>query len=351
MKPHQRPLIGAESGSTGVVVARVVLGWVVLGWAVCGVPVFALMLSGCDDSKQQAAPATVSSGPIMPTQLTAELAGRVLAQVGGRTITLGDYAAALDRMDQFERLRYQTPERRKQLLDELINMELLAREAEKRGLDKSPETQERLRQLLREEVLRRRRETLPKLEELPMGDVRAYYDSHRDELREPERRRVGHIALKDRAKAEQVLAQARTATPAQWGELVKRNATQPEQGDVPIELAGDLGFVSPPGTERGSNLNVPEPLREAVFKLSAVGDVSQQLVLHEGEFHVVRLMGISAARDRTFAEAERTVRVQLLQEMVAKSERALLDELRKTTPVTINEAALSRVKTAAEPKP
>lgn len=312
-----------------------------------------LLLCGCDESEQSQAPAAAGSGTGDPRQLSQELASKVLAQVGSRTITLGDYAATLERMDQFERLRYQTPERRKQLLDELINIELLAREAEKRGLDKRPEAQERLRQLLREELLRRRRETLPKLADLPMGEVRAYFDSHRDELREPERRRVGHIVSKDRAKAEQILAQARTANPAQWGELVKRNTPgiADPANPIPLELAGDLGFVSAPGSERGANLNVPEPLREAVFKLNQVGQVYDQLVAYEREFHIVRLMGMSAERDRTFAEAERTVRVKLLQEMIDKSERALLDELRQKTPVTINEAALSRVKTPAEPKP
>jgi DNA-directed RNA polymerase subunit F len=319
----------------------------------CSLGQLGLLLSGCDDSKPQPTPASAGSGAGDPKQLSAELAGKVLAQVGARTITLGDYAAALERMDQFERLRYQTPERRKQLLDELINVELLAREAEKRGLDKQPETQERLRQLLREEVLRRRRETLPKLEDLAMGEVRAYYDAHRDELREPERRRVGHIAVKDRAKADQILVQALSATPAQWGDLVKQNSAPAAAptSEVPAELAGDLGFVSAPGDERGANLQVPEPVRQAVFKLNKVGDVHAQLVENEGQFHVVRLMGISAARDRTFAEAERTVRVKLLQDMVEKSERALLDELRQKTPISVNETALGRVKTPSGPKP
>jgi parvulin-like peptidyl-prolyl isomerase len=150
----------------------------------------------------------------------------------------------------------------------------------------------------------------------------------------------------------QILTQARSATPAQWGELVKRNSSSTEPtAETPSELAGDLGFVSAPGVERGANLNVPEPLRQAVFKLREVGQVYDQLVESDHQFHVVRLMGISPERDRTFADAERTVRVKLLQDMVEKSERALLDELRQKTPVTINEAALNRVKPPVEPKP
>ena len=44
--------------------------------------------------------------------LSPEQAAQVLAKVGTSTITLGDYVAALEHMDQFDRLRYQSPERR-----------------------------------------------------------------------------------------------------------------------------------------------------------------------------------------------------------------------------------------------
>src|SRR5678816_2494851 len=59
------------------------------------------------------------------SSLTPEQAAKVLAKVGDSTITLGDYVAALEHMDQFDRLRYQSPERRKELLDELVEVCLL----------------------------------------------------------------------------------------------------------------------------------------------------------------------------------------------------------------------------------
>ena len=40
------------------------------------------------------------------SSLTPEQAAKVLAKVGDSTITLGDYVAALEHMDQFDRLRY-----------------------------------------------------------------------------------------------------------------------------------------------------------------------------------------------------------------------------------------------------
>ncbi|HEY4157769.1 MAG TPA: peptidyl-prolyl cis-trans isomerase, partial [Polyangiaceae bacterium] len=127
-------------------------------------PRHALLLTvlalGCG-TKSNTGAVPSASASAMPAGLTPELAARVLAKVGDHEITLGEYAATLERMDPFERLRYQSPDRRKQLLDELIDLELLAGEARRRGLDKQPETEERVRQMLRDELLTQVRSSAP----------------------------------------------------------------------------------------------------------------------------------------------------------------------------------------------
>src|SRR6478609_4135302 len=129
-----------------------------------------------------------ASAVAQPAGLTPELAAKVLAKVGDHEITLGEYAATLERMDPFERLRYQSADRRKQLLDELIDLELLAEEAKRRGLDKQPETQERVRQMLRDELLAQVRSAGASPSDVSEADARQYYEQHRDDFREPERR-------------------------------------------------------------------------------------------------------------------------------------------------------------------
>jgi peptidyl-prolyl cis-trans isomerase C len=85
-----------------------------------------LLTLGCEKKPSGGTQASASAIAAPPAGLTPELAARVLAKVGNHEITLGEYAATLERMDQFQRLRYQSPERRKQLLDELVDLELLA---------------------------------------------------------------------------------------------------------------------------------------------------------------------------------------------------------------------------------
>jgi parvulin-like peptidyl-prolyl isomerase len=301
--------------------------------------------SGCkhDSTNSNPQPSPSASAP---QALSPELASKVLAKVGDREITLGEYAATLGRMDPFERLRYQTPDRRRKLLDEIIKAELLAGEAKRRGLDKRPENQARIRQALRDEVLERARTNVPNLTDIPESEVRSYYEAHRDEFREPERRRVAHILLADEARAKKALEQALTADPVQWGKLVQEYSLDKSGASGPLapaELAGDLGIVSGPNDARGDNTAVPAAVRTAVFQISKLGGVFPALVREGGRFHVVRLTGKTDARERSFAEAERSIRVALVQQKVNTAERELERRLLQQYPVKIDEAALAQV--------
>ena len=304
-----------------------------------------MLALACDNKAKQGALPSASASA-QPAGLTPELAARVLAKVGDHEITLGEYAATLERMDPFERLRYQSPDRRKQLLDELIDLELLAEEARRRGLDQQPETQERVRQMLRDELLAQVRGSTPAPSEVSEADARRYYDAHRDDFREPERRRLAHIALGSEAEAKIVLEKARNASPADWGKLVAEKSRDPRSkasSSLPAELAGDLGIVGPPGHPRGENPNVPEPLRAAAFEIDQLGGVLGRPIAANGTFHIVRLTGKTEARDRTFADAERSIRVALTQERLRAREAELESELKKKYPVTIDAAQLAKL--------
>lgn len=308
----------------------------------------AMMLgAGCE--KKPAAGTTASAGTsasAAPAGISPELAAKVLAKVGDHEITLGEYAATLERMDPFERLRYQSADRRKQLLDELIDLQLLADEARRRGLDQQPETQERVRQMLRDELLAQVRASTPPPADISEADARRYYDEHRDDFREPERRRVAHIALPSEAEAKAVLEKAQNASPAEWGKLVaekSRDSRNKPSASLPPELAGDLGIVGPPGHPRGDNPNVPDALRAAVFEVDKLGGVLPRPVAAGGLFHLVRMTGKTDARDRTFQDAERSIRVALTQERLRAREAELEQELKKKYPVTIDEAQLAKL--------
>ena len=311
-----------------------------LAWALAW-----LALGAATACRRDTGPSAAASAPSPSASaggLPANLSSRVLAKVGDRTITLGDYAAVLSGMDRIERARYQTPERREQLLKEIIDVELLSREAERRGLASTPQAKELERQILRDEVFAELRDRQPPLEQISAVDVRAYYDAHRADFDEPERRRISHIVVGDKATAERLLAEARAASAKQWGELVRKSSRDKPKPDVPDELAGDLGFVTPPSFGKNDNARVPDAVRAAAFEIDEPGHVLDRVVSADG-FHVVRLTVKNAPRSRPLEEADRAIRVVIAQERLHRAEAEFEKELRARFPVKVDEAALAKV--------
>jgi peptidyl-prolyl cis-trans isomerase C len=300
-----------------------------------------VLLAGC---KGQPVAVEVDAGP-RSGGLSPEQAAQVLVHVGDRAITLGDYAAAIEHMSRFDRMRYQAPERRRELLHEMVDVMLLADVARERGYDKDPVTAQEIREVLRDAYFERARAAAPTPAEIPDGDVRAYYEAHKGDFHDPERRRVSAIVLPTEAAGAAALAAARKSSATEWGELVRARSIDPQaKATVPLDLAGDFGFVSPPGDPRGTNARIPEEVRAAVFQAPAVGDVVAQLVKAGSKFYVVKFAGKSDAHDRSLADAERPIRVKLAQDALVAKEEAMVDELRTRFPVQIDEAALAQVK-------
>lgn len=308
------------------------------------------VVGACGGDPTDAASGSDAGPP--PAGLSPEQAARVVAKVGDRTITLGDYATTLERMDQFDRLRYQTKEARRELLKEMVDVELLAQEARKRKLDEQPATQAAVRQILGEALLSDVRSSLPAPAELTAEEVRAYYDAHRDDFREPERRRVSAIVVKDAKDAKDALETLRkdrkddgTIDASIWGKLFSERSTATPKGAraAPADLAGDLGIVGPPDDAKGSNPRVPEAVRRAVFTLAKVGTFTDGPVEDNGRLYLVRLSGLTGAHERSLAEADRTIRVAILKERLEEKERSLEAELRKKFEVSIDDVALAKL--------
>ncbi len=205
--------------------------------------------------------------------LTPEQAAKVLAKVGDNTITLGDYVAALEHMDQFDRLRYQSPERRKELLNEMINVELLADEATRQGVRQGPASRSRRSARSCATRCSRRRARAPRQpSDHPRG--RGAAPTTRPtatEYRDPERRRVSaHRGRRRSGRAAPCSSQAKKARRApQWGELVRSQVDRPAaKANVPVDLAGDFGMVAPAGRRaRRRTPRVPAEVRAAAFEI------------------------------------------------------------------------------------
>ncbi len=305
---------------------------------------FGSAISGCkscNDHALEVQPADAGSSALTPEQ-----SAKILVRIDDQTITLGDFAAALEHMDPLDRLRYQSPARRRELLNDMINLRLLAKEAHDKGYDQDPQEQEAERQVLRNAMIAEARKGGQTPDQVPAADVHAFFDAHRADYKDPERRRASAIVLGDMATAKQVLEQAKKGgtSPTAFGELVRAKSIDPDaKGNLPVDLVGDLGMISPPGDPRGENPKIKPEMRAALFQIPEIGQIYPQVVVSAGNFYILKLTQKTDPRERSFAEAERTIRAKLSEDSVQRQQDALLAELKTKFPVTIDEAALATV--------
>jgi hypothetical protein len=127
--------------------------------------------------------------------------------------------------------------------------------------------------------------------------------------------------------------------------MVKAKSLDPQaRANVPVDLTGDLGIVAPPDDPRGDNPRVPAEVRAAVFTIPEIGQTAEKVVAAGGKFYIVRLTQKIAPHERSFEEAERTIRVKLAQDKQREKEDALIADLKKSVKVEVDEAALATVK-------
>src|SRR5258705_13977926 len=80
--------------------------------------------------------------------------GPVVAQVGGETITADEVRQRLNETSPFLRARYNTLDRKKEFLENMVRNELLSQEAVRQGYDKSPAARERMNRAMIQELIR-----------------------------------------------------------------------------------------------------------------------------------------------------------------------------------------------------
>lgn len=171
-------------------------------------------------------------------------------------------------------------------------------------------------------------------------DVKNWYQSHADSYRQNEERRASHILIKAgkdasaaevkaaEAKAEEILAQVRKH-PADFAKLAKQYSQDPGSADK----GGDLGWFS-----RGMMV---KSFEDAVFGLKE-NEISG-LVRSDFGFHIIKLTGIKAEKQRSLDE----VRADIVADLKSQAERKKYDELAESFSNTVYEQADS-LKPAAD---
>lgn len=300
-------------------------------WKRAAIIVLAVATASCS---KKAEDAQVAEEEWPQHGLTEAEANEVLVKVGDRTITVGEFADRLASQSPYLRARFESPERRKEFLDNLVRFELLVYEAKRRGYADKPEIVRARRNAMIQQLVKQEVDAPLEGMEITDEEVKAIYDANPDEFNRPAQVRASHIFIEDRAHARKLLATAKETDLAGFRKLAREQS----EDEKTKRNGGDLQFFEADG--EGSP---PKAIRDAAFSLAKVGDIYPELVEEGDGYHIIMLTGKRAPLTRTYEQAKRAIRHKLSRERKDAAMEALTERLRKEIAVDIDYEALKEI--------
>jgi hypothetical protein len=265
-------------------------------------------------------------------------------------------------------VQFSAPEKRREFLDQMIEWELEALEADRLGLGDDPSVSEQMKRVMSSLLLRREVDDRVRPTDVTDEEMQAYYEANRSTFHRAERVRAYHIVVSDRTKAQALLEQV-TRDEVDTREF-RRLAREMSEDPVTKRRGGDLRYFTRAAERVEGDPEVPEPVVTATFELlekrrvlttkaqkvapggkappTKVEDdfnpVYPKLVKTAQGFHIVRFMGHREAVHREFTEVERQIRNRIWREKLQTARETFIEGLRERHKVSVNETHLGLVK-------
>ncbi len=268
-------------------------------------------------------------------------AGPAVAKVGEVSLTVDEVVARLRAQGTASARRHADQAKLREFVEDQIRFELLARAARERGLANDPDVVDAARKVMVRKLL------LADLgpvtfanAEVADAAIAAYYDKHKDQYQQPEKRRIAHVQLAPtpagKALADSLLAKLR-AHPEdknQLRTLAARHSLDPETrqvgGEVPFTTYDEMEATYGP-TFAGK-----------VFAAAPGALIDTALQSTRG-WHLVRVVSQREALTRSLDEVGEDIRERLLKTQRAEVFERYLQSLRERYPVALYEEHLAEV--------
>lgn len=241
---------------------------------------------------------------------------KVLAVVGGRTITEEDVQRTLMNMGQRAQ-QYNSPQGRQMILDQIINKELVLMDAKKNLLEHDAEFKAELEKLKSELLANFYVEKFLRDVKVSPDEMKKYYDEHPEEFAGEETVKASHILVESEEKAQDLLNKI------QSGEMTFEEAAKAFSSCPSGKAGGDLG-------EFGHGQMVAE-FDQACFTME-VGAVAGPVKTQFG-YHLIRLDAKNPPKAISFEEARGTLEQMLLNQAQQKAYQSKMNQLRILYPV------------------
>jgi peptidyl-prolyl cis-trans isomerase C len=255
-----------------------------------------LLLAACGKGQQAAAPAATDKPTTTPA----------VAVVDGTSISREAYDDYLKGLLRGKPLTDVTADEKSQVLDQMINMQLIATQAEKDGLDKDPEVATRVA-LLRTQILAdAAAQKYVKSNEPSDQELHAAYDAATDKTEY----HASHILVPTKEKADQLIKKIKGG--AKFEDIAKAESTDNSKTN-----GGDLGWFT--------TARMVKPFGDAVKGLKK-GEFTTDPVQTQYGWHIIKL---ADTRDAPFDQ----MKAQLTNAIMQKKFQDYIEGLKKTAKI------------------
>jgi peptidyl-prolyl cis-trans isomerase C len=255
-----------------------------------------LLLAACGKGQQAAAPAAADK-PASPPPV---------AIVDGTPISRDAFQDYLKSLLRGKPESDVTADDKDKVLDQMINMQLIATQADKDGLDKDPEVATRLALVRTQMLADAAAQKYVKSHEPTDAELHAAYDTATDKTEY----RASHILVPTKEKAEQVIKKLKGG--AKFEDLAKAESTDNSKAQ-----GGDLGWFT--------TARMVKPFGDAVKSLEK-GGVTPEPVQTQYGWHVIKLVD---TRDAPFDQ----FKGQLTNGIMQKKFQDYIETLKKTAKI------------------
>ncbi len=227
----------------------------------------------------------------------------VVAEVGGYAVRLSEVRQHLEGLPVYVRMRYQSPQSRREFLESFVEFLALTWAAREEGLDRDPVVVDTLKSEVVARYLRDRVDASVTTDQAPEEWIRSYYDEHRHEFVRPEQSEVRQVLVRDADLARRVAFRARKrvalagADPIEeFTRLVRAHSEDPRADGV----IGRFPWVDP------GPLPVPENVAEVASRMRTLFEVSEPVASPQG-FHILFVSRVHPAVEKGLEEARPTI--------------------------------------------
>jgi parvulin-like peptidyl-prolyl isomerase len=285
------------------------------------------------------------------SSLTDDQKGLVIARIGDDVLTLGELDAKLLNEPSYVRMRYNSPERKLEYLKSMVEFEILAMEAMKKGMDKDPKVMQVLKEEMSKQYEKQVLDGLVSISEVKEEEMKKYYDQNMHMYVRPDQKRISHILIRDREKAEKILADLKTtmnSNPAQKRKIFMEKVEEFSEDAKTKQTNGDLGFI-PADEKSGGEPEVSTAISQAAEKLREQFETSDLIEDSDG-FHILFVVLIKTGLNRPFDEVKTSIQERLFRKMKLDAKKNYVEKLIRDAKVEIYEDSLKLIKESA-PQP